>query len=124
MSLLVRAYPLVGSIADLEQFVHEAETSRREDMDRMYRAYGVAHESWHLQDTPSGPWVISVALIDEPAAAGARFAASEDSFDCWFKGCVRTLSGVDPATQPLGPATTQVFSWSDKARPSGDLSVA
>lgn len=33
----------------------------------------------------------------------------------WFKNQVLSLTGVDPKKTPLGPPTTQVFSWSSQA---------
>jgi hypothetical protein len=44
-------------------------------------------------------------------------------FDSWFKEQVLHLTGINPAEQPLGPPTTQVFAWADDQRPGINLST-
>ena len=120
MPLLVRAFPLKAPVADLKQFAQEL-AAKRPETDAFYRKYGVTHESWHVQETPTGPWVIGVAKLADPTEAGPRYAASTEDFDAWFKDRVLRLSGIDLNRSPLGPQTTQVFEWSDKAVPRSNL---
>jgi len=117
MSLIVRAFPLHGSVEDLDAFAAALNTDRKEGADLFYRQYGVSHESWHLQETPQGPWVIAVTAVDDSAAAAATFAASRAEFDNWFKAQVLLLTGINQDKQPLGPPTKQVFAWPDERRP-------
>jgi hypothetical protein len=112
MSLVVRAFPLQGSIGDLELFAAELSGARAADADRFYGHYGVDHESWHVQVTPNGPWVIAVTSLADPTGAAARYADATEEFHVWFKEQVLSLTGVDPNQAPLGPPTTQIFSWS------------
>ena len=114
MPLLVRAFPLVSPVAGLRRFAEEL-MSQSAETDAFYRKYGVTHESWHVQTTPSGPWVIGVAKIENPSEAGSRYAASSDAFDEWFKNRVLELTGIDLNSTPLGPPTEQVFAWSDNS---------
>lgn len=122
MPLLVRAFPLKGPVDELKQFASEV-AARGAETDAFYRKYGVTHESWHVQETPHGAWVIGVAKIADPTEAGPRYAASTEAFDAWFKQRVLHLSGIDLNTAPLGPPTTQIFSWSDAGVPKSDLSA-
>ena len=56
------------------------------------------------------PAVRSVAKrLKASEAAGREYAASEAPFDRWFKNQVRTLTGIDPDTTPLGPPTECIF---------------
>jgi hypothetical protein len=110
MPQLVRAFPLHRPIEDLQRFAEELRT-RRAETDAFYLGFGVRRETWHVQETPFGPWVIGVTEIEDPAASGARYAASSAEFDAWFKGSIMRLSGVDPDNAPLGPPTRQVFEW-------------
>ena len=122
MSLVVRAFPLLQPVDELKAFIQECSVQRKEDTARLYRRYGVSHESWYLQENPGGtPWVISVAVMDNPAEAGQQFSASDDAFDQWFQQRVLKLSGIDQKQQPLGPPTVKVFEWSDAARPNSNL---
>jgi len=112
MPLVVRAFPLRGSIAQLKTFASELTGARAADAGQFYRHYGVDHESWHVQQTPDGPWVIAVTSLTDPAEAAPRYADAREEFHVWFKDQVLSLTGVDPNKTPLGPPTTQIFSWS------------
>ena len=120
MSLIVRAYPLRRPVEDLKAFA-AALGARQADTDTFYREYGVSHESWHVQETPQGAWVIGVTVIDDAAPAAERYARSSSSFDTWFKQQVLQLSGINPDEQPLGPPTTQVFVWPHEQSPDRHL---
>jgi hypothetical protein len=115
MPLVVRAFPLRASIAELEAFAAELAGTRAADAEQFYRHYGVDHESWHVQQTPDGPWVIAVTSLANPTEAAPRYADAREEFHAWFKDRVLALTGVDPNKTPLGPPTTQVFSWSSLA---------
>ncbi len=120
MSLIVRAFPLRAHPRDLEAFA-TALRERKAEADAFYRQYGVSHESWHVQETPEGNWVIAVTAVDDAAQAAVRYAGSSAAFDSWFKKQVLALTGIDVCVQPLGPPTTQVFVWEDDGRSHGEL---
>ncbi|MCP5146400.1 MAG: hypothetical protein H6978_16435 [Gammaproteobacteria bacterium] len=111
METIVRAFPLKKSVEDLEAFVESLRAEWKESAAKFYRGYGVAQESWHLQETNAGPWVICVTVIDDSAQAAANYAKSTEKFQSWFKEKVHSLSGINPDEQPLGPQTRQIFSW-------------
>jgi len=115
MPLVVRAFPLRGSVSQLQAFASALTGVRAADARQFYRHYGIDHESWHLQETSNGPWVIAVTALAESAEAAARYADATEDFHVWFKNQVFSLTGVDPNQAPLGPPTTQVFSWSSRA---------
>ena len=120
MPLAIRAFPLHRPVDELLEFASALTGPRAAEAGKFYRQYGVEHESWHLQDTPQGPWVIVVTRAEEVKAAPRRFAETTDEFDSWFKAHVQSLSGVDLNTAPLGPPTTEVFAWSDNDKPGSN----
>ncbi|MGZ9014392.1 MAG: hypothetical protein ACXW2L_19265 [Burkholderiales bacterium] len=119
MAFLVRAFPLRGSKSELDAFVSALKGPRQAEASAFYRAHDIEHESWHLQETGQGSWVIVVSLARDPAEAAPRYAAATDSFASWFKGQVQTLTGVDPGADPLGPPTHEVYHWSENAQLAG-----
>jgi hypothetical protein len=119
--LIVRAFPLRSSVQDLKDFASALSNEKKAETAAFYRRYGIVHESWHLQETPEGRWVIGVTAIDDKEEAAPRYAESSAEFDRWFKNRVMDVSGINPDTQPLGPLTTQVFGWADEGRPGSDL---
>jgi hypothetical protein len=116
MALVVRAFPLRGSLAQLRNFAAQLEGPRADDARHFYRHYGVESESWHLQETPNGPWVIAVTELADPEEAAPRFADAAEDFHVWFKEQVLALTGVDPNETPLGPPTQEVFAFSDRPK--------
>lgn len=113
MSLLVRAFPLNASVAALEQFTAALKGPRHAEARAFYDAHGVAHESWYLQQTDNGPWVIGVTQVENVPENAPRFAGAKDEFSSWFKQQILELTGVDTSAEPLGPPTTLVYSCSD-----------
>jgi hypothetical protein len=114
MQHVVRAFPLTASREALAAFAAQLRDRRAEDASSFYRRYGVMDESWHLQETPIGPWVIVVTVIDDPSEAAPRYAQSSEEFEAWYKAEVMALTGLDLNVTPLGPPTTQVFHWSER----------
>jgi hypothetical protein len=96
----------------LDAFAAQLKGRRAADAAAFYRRYGVADESWHVQETPIGPWVIAVTILADPAEAAPRFAQASEEFESWFKAEVLALTGIDQNVAPLGPPSTQVFRWS------------
>ena len=123
MSLIVRAFPVRSSVEDLKTFASALSNERAAETAAFYRRYGIEHESWHLQETPHGRWVIAVTSIDDVDEATPRYAESSAEFERWFKNRVMQVTGINPEIQPLGPPTTQVFGWSDEERPGSDLTA-
>jgi hypothetical protein len=115
MTLVVRAFPLRGSMSDLAAFSAQLKGARAGEASQFYRHYGVEYESWHLQDTVNGPWVIAVTTVENPDDAAPRYADATEAFHVWFKSQILSLTGIDPNETPLGPPTEEIFSWSAHA---------
>ena len=121
MSIVLRAFPIRRPLDELQRFIAALEGERKAATEQFYKHYGVSHESWHLQETPSGPWVIALAIVDNPTDSGARYAAALGEYESWFKAQVLDLTGIDANVEPLGPPTKQVFAWSDPDKPNAAL---
>lgn len=112
MSLLVRAFPLKATREDLANFISTVQ-GRKPEVEDFYQAHGVTHESWYLQETGQGPWVIGLTQVEDVRQSAPQFQAAQSGFARWFKDQIRELSGVDPDAAPLGPPTDLVYEWSD-----------
>ena len=114
MPFIVRAFPiLAGREGELREFAREMAAERAGESSDFYGGLGVAHESWHLQQTPTGPLVIVITEIAEGEVenVASTYAASQRPFDRWFKDKVVTLTGISPDRDPLGPPTTRIFEF-------------
>lgn len=111
MPLIVRAFPVLrGKEEDIRKFAAEMVGPRRQEAEEFYRSFGVIRESWHYQETPHGPMVISVTDVEGEISAKAQaYVDSVRPFDLWFKDQVLNLTGIDPNAQPLGPPSEVIF---------------
>ncbi|MEZ5400592.1 MAG: hypothetical protein R2729_13050 [Bryobacteraceae bacterium] len=114
MAFVVRAFPLVKPIEDIRKFAADLAGERSTNMGGFYREYGVKAESWYLQETPAGPWVICATQVADPNEASGRYAQASEDFHGWFKAQVMHLTGVNPSEAPLGPPTELLFAWDDQ----------
>jgi hypothetical protein len=116
MPLVVRAFPVLpGKEAEIREFAAELAGARRSEAAAFYRSFGVTHESWHLQHTEHGAWVIGVTELDEdPQVKAQAYATSQRPFDRWFKDRIENLTGIDPDREPLGPPTETLFEFSER----------
>jgi hypothetical protein len=115
MQMVVRAYPLPAGRKELVEFAAAVSTQHAARLAEMYRRHGADHESWHLQEIAGSSWVICCTRLKDAAGAADSYGAATEEFDSWFKKEVLRLCGVDPNKTPLGPESTQIFSWSDGA---------
>lgn len=125
MTLVVRAFP-VDDRNRVDEFVRELRV-RKSEAREFYTNFGVRHESWFYQERPNGRTdvVIGVTDVEEPLdVKAAEYSDASDLFSTWFKAHVYALSGVDPDTTPLGPASEIVHaSSSGSLRPGATLVV-
>jgi hypothetical protein len=115
MPLVVRAFPVLrGKEEQVREFAAEMAGARRAEASAFYRSFGVRRESWHLQRTEHGFWVIGVTdVTDDLEAKAQAYATSQRPFDRWFKDQVLLLTGINPDVEPLGPPTETLFDWSE-----------
>ena len=121
MGLVVRAFPVVPGKEELARaFAEELKTKRAAEAREFFARFGVSRESWHLQTTPHGTWVIGVTEISglPVAVAAQEYSQSERPFDRWFKDQVHELSGINPDEQPLGPPTETIFDTAELLEPT------
>lgn len=113
MTMIVRAFPLKKGCTrvHLEEFARELD-ARKIEVAQWHSENSISHESWYLQETESGPWVIAINEGSEVKENAERFRRKDTGFEAWFKQRVQELTGVDLNTTPLGPPTIPVYEWS------------
>ncbi|MDC0669135.1 hypothetical protein [Nannocystis radixulma] len=110
MSYAVRAFPLRRPVGELMAFVSALRGHRRAEAEAAYRRYGVLLDTWHIQHTSFGPWVLVVTRVDD-SLRFEDYTASSDEFEAWFRSTILALSGGVPDRAPFGPPTTELYSW-------------
>jgi len=98
-----------GKTAAAYAFANELQTTRRAEMDKTQVT--VTKESWFIQETPVGDFLIVYFHAPDGEAVGKALAASTEPFDVWFKQQVLDITGMD-CDQPMPPSPKQVLDWS------------
>jgi hypothetical protein len=119
MPYLVRAFPILANKeAQLRMLASETGGPRKDLAARFYRTLGITHESWHLQHSPAGDQLIVITQVDNIERRGEQYAQMNDEYTQWLKARIRSLSGIDPDSQPLGPASEKIYEWNSPVLPS------
>lgn len=71
----------------------------------------VTKESWFLQETPMGDFMIVYYHAPDLEAVHSALAASQEPFDVWFRAQILDLTGIDIST-PMDNLPQQVLAWS------------
>ncbi|MCC6403879.1 MAG: hypothetical protein IT207_07700 [Fimbriimonadaceae bacterium] len=70
----------------------------------------VVKESWFLQQTPQGDFLIVYYVSPDPRRVHDALAVSEEPFDVWFRSQILDLTGIDIST-PLPGLPEQILAW-------------
>jgi len=96
MPAIAFAVPVLPGKSDqMRQFARETHGPRLEEYRASDRRLGASRESWHLQHTPQGDFVLVYFEATDVQRVFSQFAASRDPFDVWFKQQVLEISGID-----------------------------
>ena len=96
---------LPGKTEAARAFLRELDGPRKPQWDDCARLMRVAKETWAIQQTPQGDFIVVYMAGENLAETFAQFAASQDEFDVWFKQRVQELTGADMSTPPPGPTS-------------------
>ncbi len=64
---------------------------------------GITRETWALQETPMGSFMLVWFETPDVEKAFTELATSSDEFTVWFRAQVKDLTGVDLGAPPEGP---------------------
>jgi len=100
---------LPGKTEAARAFAETMSGPRRAELDQAQTT--VTKESWFLQETPHGDFMIIYYVSPNPEKVHAALAVSEEPFDVWFREQILDLTGIDIST-PLGNLPKQILAWS------------
>ena len=76
---------------------------RRTGFEAQLARGGLTRETWTLQETPMGSFMLVWFEGSDIEKAFTELATSGDEFTVWFRGQVKDVTGVDLAAPPEGP---------------------
>ena len=111
MPVLAMALPIPpGKTEALEQ--HLADAKNHPDLDATLKGFGIARETWHVQETEEGALLILVFDADDPFTMLQKYASSNDEVPAWQRQCIKEILGVDLSQAPPAPPSRLIFDWS------------
>ncbi len=84
--------------------------ARRADFDAQQAQADVSRETWTIQETPMGSFIL-VWFDGDIEKAFGNLAVGEDDFTVWFRASVLDVSGFDMAAPDDSPPPDVVLDW-------------
>jgi hypothetical protein len=91
-------------------FASETIGARRADFEALQARSNVTRETWTMQETPMGSFML-VWFEGDVEKGFTDLATSDSEFAVWFRGQVDDITGVDLGKPPDGPLPDVVVDW-------------
>ena len=91
-----------GKEEDARAFAAEASGARRAGFETQLVQGGITRETWALQETPMGSFML-VWFEGDVERAFTNLATDDSEFTIWFRAQVLDVTGIDMAAPPPGP---------------------
>jgi hypothetical protein len=99
-----------GKEEEARAFAAETVGARLAGFDAHHRRAGNVRETWTLQETPMGSFML-VWFEGDLEKAFADLATDDSEYGAWFRGRVLDLTGVDLGAPPAGPPPAVLVDW-------------
>lgn len=83
--------------------------SRQKECAEYLKRVGITKQSWHLQRTPQGSFVLVYFEAADAPKSFEILAKSKEPFELWFKEQVPQITGVDLSKPSEGTMPEQIF---------------
>jgi hypothetical protein len=112
MAVFNGAFPILpGKEKEGKDFAAACMGARRKGFDDQAARTGLARETWALQETPMGSFMLVWFEAPDVEKAFTELATSTDEFSSWFRGQVKDVTGVDLGVPPEGPPPDVLVDW-------------
>jgi len=92
------------------KFAAETVGARKADFDAMQARSNITRETWSMQETPMGSFML-VWFEGDIEKAFSDLASDNSEFATWFRGQVIDLTGVDLAAPSEEPLPDVLVNW-------------
>ena len=101
MAVFNAAFPVLpGKTDQARALAEEVMGARRQQFEESQARIGATRETWCLQSTPDGDFVLVWFEAPDIDKAFASLAESSEPFEVWFRQQVLEVTGTDMAAQP------------------------
>ena len=115
MAVFNGAFPILpGKEGAARAFAEAVAGPRKAEFDEMQARAGVQRETWAVQQTDAGSFMLVWFEGPDIEAAFTDLATGQDDFTVWFRGQIQGVTGLDMAEPPGDDAAPPevVFEWS------------
>jgi hypothetical protein len=111
MAVFNGAFPiLTGKEDEARAFASETIGARKADFAALQARSNVTRETWAMQETPMGSFML-VWFEGDVEHAFSDLAADNSEFGTWFRGQVKDVTGVDLGAPPESPLPDVLVDW-------------
>lgn len=111
MAVFNGAFPVLPGKEDAARaFAAAVHGPKRTDFEAMQARSKVTRETWSVQQTPAGTFML-VWFDGDVDAAFTDLATAQDDFTVWFRGQIGDVTGVDMSQPDDGPPPELVLDW-------------
>lgn len=104
MAVFNGAFPIIsGKEQGSRDFAAACMGQRRKEFEAHLARHGVTRETWALQETPIGSFLLVWVDAPDIEKAFTRLATSGEEFTIWFRDQVKDVTGVDLGAPPESP---------------------
>jgi hypothetical protein len=104
MAVFNGAFPILpGKEQDARDFAAACVGERRQAFEAHLARGGLSRETWALQETPMGSFMLVWFEASDIEKSFAELATSGEEFTIWFRGQVKDVTGVDLSAPPESP---------------------
>ena len=110
MAVFNGAFPILPGKTDAARaFANDVAGGRKADFNDMQKRAGTTRETWSLQETPAGAFML-VWFEGNVEKAFADLATATDAFTVWFRGQIKGVTGID-MSEPAEGGPDLLFDW-------------
>ena len=103
---------LPGKEDDARKFAEEALGSHRHHYEGFQKETATSRESWTIQETPAGTFVLIWFEADDIEATLGHMATATGEDADWMRGRIKDVTGVDMSEPDDSPPPEVILEWS------------
>ena len=113
MAVFIVAFPILAGKEDAGRaFAAACSGARRAEFDELQRRAKTSRETWTMQQTPVGTFMLVWFECEDPEAVFTDLATASDDFTVWFRAQILDVTGVDMSVPDDSPPPELVLDWS------------
>ena len=110
MAVFNGAFPVLpGKTGAARAFASDVAGSRKAEFNDMQKRSGTARETWSLQESPAGAFML-VWFEGNVEQAFGDLATATDDFTVWFRAQIKGVTGVD-MSEPAEGGPELLLDW-------------